>query len=38
MPKILTLDLGTTYFKAAIFDDAGNLLHVERLAPPIQHA
>lgn len=37
MAKILTLDLGTTYFKAAIFDDAGSLLHVERLAPPIQH-
>ncbi len=26
--NILTLDLGTTYFKAALFDEGGRLLHV----------
>ena len=33
----LTFDLGTTLYKVALFDDSGNLLAVERAAPPIVH-
>src|SRR5947207_850373 len=33
----LTFDLGTTLFKVALFDDAGNLLALQRIAPPIAH-
>ncbi len=37
MPAILTFDLGTTYFKVCLFDQRGNLLAVQRVAPPITH-
>ncbi len=37
MATILTLDLGTTYLKAAIFDESGRLVALERAAPPIVH-
>jgi xylulokinase len=36
MPKILAIDLGTTYFKFALFDRAGQLCDVCRLATPSQ--
>lgn len=36
MSKILTVDLGTTYFKFALFDRRGNLCHVHRVTPPIR--
>ncbi|MCK4600849.1 MAG: hypothetical protein KAU28_00185, partial [Phycisphaerae bacterium] len=35
MAKILTFDLGTTYFKAALFDEAGRLCGLHRQVPPI---
>ncbi len=35
MAKILVIDLGTTYFKIALFDRSGRLCDVCRLAPPI---
>ncbi len=34
---ILTVDLGTTYFKACLFDDGGVLRASARVAPPIAH-
>jgi xylulokinase len=34
---ILTLDLGTTYFKAALFDRNGRLCGLHRGTPPIRH-
>ena len=37
MARFLTFDLGTTLYKVALFDDAGNLLGVERVAPPVLH-
>lgn len=37
MAKILTIDLGTTYFKVGLFDDGGELLALQRVAPPIEH-
>ncbi len=37
MPTILTIDLGTTYFKVGLFDHEGTLLHLDRVAPPVQH-
>jgi xylulokinase len=38
MALYLTLDLGTTLYKVALFDDAGKLLGVERARPPIRHS
>ncbi len=35
MAKILTIDLGTTFFKTALFDREGRLCDSCRLAPPI---
>lgn len=35
MAKILAIDLGTTYFKIAIFDRDGRLHAVSRVAPPL---
>jgi len=35
MAKILAIDLGTTYFKTALFDRNGRLCDVCRIAPPI---
>ncbi len=37
MATVLVLDLGTTYFKAALFDRDGRLRAVHREAPPIRH-
>ena len=37
MSTILTLDLGTTYFKAALFSEHGELLVLTRQRPPIKH-
>lgn len=37
MSHILTFDLGTSYFKAALFDEQGQLCHLARVAPPIIH-
>lgn len=37
MGTILTLDIGTTYFKAALFDGAGRIVALHREAPPIHH-
>ncbi len=37
MATFLTLDLGTTYFKAALFDGQGGLMALGRAAPPVQH-
>ncbi len=38
MSTILTLDLGTTYFKAALFDTGtGRLMESSRLASPVTH-
>lgn len=34
MSYILTIDLGTTYFKVCLFDDAGQLAAVRRVVPP----
>lgn len=34
---ILTVDLGTTYFKACLFDDQGELRGAARVAPPLTH-
>ena len=34
--KLLTLDLGTTFFKAALFDRSGTLVAVERIATPTE--
>lgn len=36
MKQILTIDLGTTYFKLCLFDDSGRLLVVRRASPPIR--
>lgn len=36
MSKILTIDLGTTYFKFALFDRAGQPRHTVRCATPVQ--
>lgn len=36
MPHILTLDLGTTYFKAGLFDREGRMCALYREAPPIR--
>ena len=38
MTKFLTFDLGTTLYKVALFDDAGRLLAVRRVAPNVLHA
>ena len=38
MAKILTIDLGTTFFKACLFDENGHLVALEHIAPPIQRA
>lgn len=38
MSAIITLDLGTTYFKAALFDRQGQLFALHREAPPIEHS
>ena len=35
--RLLTLDLGTTLYKVALFDRDGRMLHVERTAPRITH-
>ena len=37
MAKILSIDLGTTYFKLGLFDYDGQLLALQRVAPPIAH-
>lgn len=37
MTRILTFDLGTTYFKAALFDDAGRLLHAAHEPLKVEH-
>src|SRR3954471_22534623 len=37
MHHFLTFDLGTTLYKVALFDDAGNLLGVRRVAPTVLH-
>ncbi|MEX0745537.1 MAG: FGGY-family carbohydrate kinase [Phycisphaeraceae bacterium] len=37
MPIVLTFDLGTTLFKACLFDNDGRLLAVARLATPADH-
>ncbi len=34
MSHILTFDLGTTYFKVCLFDDAGEIIAVRRAVPP----
>ena len=36
MPKILVVDLGTTYFKITLFDRDGRLCDTCRLAPPVK--
>ncbi len=36
MKQILTIDLGTTYYKLCLFDGNGQVLAVRRAAPPIQ--
>ena len=36
MSKILTIDLGTTYFKLCLFDCTGQLLALQRVAPPVE--
>lgn len=36
MPRVLTFDLGTTYLKAALFGDKGDLLYLVRRPQPIQ--
>ena len=38
MGKILVIDLGTSYFKTALFDGSGRLCHVCRLATPVRQA
>jgi xylulokinase len=35
MAKILSIDLGTTYFKVSLFDRDGRLCDLARIAPPI---
>ncbi len=37
MPNVLTLDLGTTYFKAAVFDEHGSMLALASRETPIDH-
>jgi xylulokinase len=37
MSRIVTLDLGTSYFKAGLFDETGRLIGLSRRAPPIAH-
>jgi xylulokinase len=37
MAKILTFDLGTTYLKAALFDQEGQLSGLARLPAPVDH-
>ena len=34
MARILTIDLGTTYFKISLFDRSGRLCDTCRIAPP----
>jgi len=36
MSKILVIDLGTTYFKFALFDREGQLSHATHCAPPVR--
>jgi xylulokinase len=36
MGKILAFDLGTTYFKIALFDSTGRLCELKRVAPPLR--
>lgn len=36
MPHILTFDLGTTYFKAALFDESGRLTALSRVRTPLE--
>jgi len=36
VPKILVVDLGTTYFKTTLFDRNGRLCDTCRLAPPVK--
>lgn len=36
MPHILTFDLGTTYFKAALFDESGRLAALSRVPTPLE--
>src|SRR5437763_8779814 len=37
MSSILIIDLGTTLFKLAVFDEQGNVRALRRVAPPIVH-
>lgn len=37
MGRILTLDLGTTYLKAALFDEQGKIAALHRMAVPVEH-
>src|SRR5439155_10836675 len=37
MAKFLTFDLGTTLYKVALFDEAGRVVALQQLAPPIAH-
>ena len=37
MPHVLTFDLGTTYFKAAVFDSSGALVALARRPTPLRH-
>src|SRR5437868_5918196 len=37
MARFLTFDLGTTLYKVALFDEAGRLLAVRRVTPPVLH-
>jgi xylulokinase len=37
MAKFLTFDLGTTLYKVALFDEAGRLLAVRHVTPPVLH-
>lgn len=36
MPRILVVDLGTTYFKFTLFDRTGRLCDTRRLTPPVR--
>ncbi|MCC6580566.1 MAG: FGGY-family carbohydrate kinase [Phycisphaeraceae bacterium] len=37
MARYLTLDLGTTFFKAVLFEDTGEVVALRRAATPIRH-